>query len=87
VGAWGMLGGIVLPTVAPNGKRAVFYNAWSLEKKQPQAYREDLTRLLGLLADGKIGPARVERMALDEAAKAHQLIERGASAGKIVLTV
>lgn len=87
VGAWGMLGGIVLPTVAPNGKRAVFYNAWSLEKKQPQAYREDLTRLLGLLADGKIGPARVERMALDEAVKAHQLIERGASAGKIVLTV
>lgn len=86
VGAWGMLGGFVLPALIPDGKRAVFYNAWSREKKEPHAYREDLVVLLGLLAQGKIGPPSIEQLPLAEAVKAHELIERGAPVGKIVLT-
>jgi NADPH:quinone reductase-like Zn-dependent oxidoreductase len=86
-GAWGMLGGIVLPKLLPDGKRTVFYNAWSLEKKLPNAYREDLSTVLGLLAEGTIGPLRVKAIPLADAAEAHHLIEHDSPVGKMVLTV
>ena len=48
-------------------------------------YRKTLTELLGLLAAGKIKPVVAERIPLVEAARAHQLLERGGYAGKVVL--
>ncbi len=70
----------------PDGKKALFYgdtprfvekgNAW---------YRETLTALLNLLAGGKIKPVVGERIPLAEAPRAHELMEKAAATGKIVL--
>ncbi len=86
VGVLGFLGGIVLPKLVPDGRSTTFYNAWSLEKSRPHAYREDLTAVLRLLAAGKIEPVLARILPLDEAAEAHRLLENAAVAGKIVLT-
>jgi NADPH2:quinone reductase len=51
-------------------------NAW---------YRETLSELLDLLAEDKIKPIVAERIPLHEAAHAHELLERGGYAGKVVL--
>jgi NADPH2:quinone reductase len=52
------------------------HNAW---------YRETLAELLNLLAEGKIKPVVAERIPLAEAARAHEMLERGGYAGKVVL--
>jgi NADPH:quinone reductase-like Zn-dependent oxidoreductase len=71
-----------LVRLAPNGKRALTTpdiskpNAW---------YRETLAELIGLLATGKIKPVIAERIPLSEAVRAHELLDRGGYAGKVVL--
>ena len=52
-------------------------NAW---------YRRTLAELLDFLAAGKINPVVAERIPLAEAWRAHELIEQGSYAGKVVLT-
>jgi NADPH:quinone reductase-like Zn-dependent oxidoreductase len=86
LGARGFLGGIILAKLIPDGRRKVFYNAWSLEKAHPEAYREDLSQVFDLLAAGRIAPLVASTLPLEEAAKAHQLLESAAARGKIVLT-
>lgn len=86
VGARGFLGGIVLPKLVPDGRRTVFYNAWSLDKKAPAAYREDLAAVLDLVAEGAVEPTIARTLPLAEAPEAHRLLERSAVVGKIVLT-
>ncbi len=54
-------------------------------KKNKQWYRNTLTELLDSLAAGMIKPVVAERIPLAEAARAHQLLERGGHAGKVVL--
>ncbi|MFN2300154.1 MAG: zinc-binding dehydrogenase [Anaerolineales bacterium] len=49
-------------------------------------YRRTLAELLDLLAAGKLHPVIAARIPLAEAARAHQLLESGAYAGKVVLT-
>ncbi len=51
-------------------------NAW---------YRKNLSELLALLAEGKLNPIVAERFPLEEAAKAHEFLEAGKYAGKVVL--
>ena len=48
-------------------------------------YHETLAELLDLLAAGKLKPVVAERIPLVEAARAHELLERGGYAGKVVL--
>jgi NADPH2:quinone reductase len=66
----------------PDGKKAPLApdlgkdNAW---------YRKTLAELLDLLAAGKIKPVVAERIPLAQAARAHELLERGGYAGKVVL--
>jgi len=66
----------------PDGKRAPLTpdlgkeNAW---------YRSTLAELLDLLAAGQIEPVVAARIPLAEAARAHELLERGGYAGKVVL--
>jgi NADPH:quinone reductase-like Zn-dependent oxidoreductase len=48
-------------------------------------YRETLGELLDLLADGSIKPVVAERIPLVDAVRAHELLERGGYAGKVVL--
>lgn len=48
-------------------------------------YWETLARLFDSLADGKIHPLVADRIPLHEAARAHEFLERGRYAGKVVL--
>jgi NADPH:quinone reductase-like Zn-dependent oxidoreductase len=82
---FGFLMGVFGPKLIPDGRTTTFYNAWSLEKKEPQAYREDLTRLLDMLAAGEIKPIIARTLPLSEARAAHELLEKSAVSGKIVL--
>ena len=72
----------ILLGLIPDGKRAPFSpdlakdNAW---------YRDTLMKLLDLLAKGSIKPLVAGRIPLGEAARAHDLLERGEYAGKVVL--
>jgi NADPH:quinone reductase-like Zn-dependent oxidoreductase len=52
-------------------------NAW---------YRKTLAELLDRLAAGQIDPIVAARIPLAEAARAHELLERGGYVGKVVLT-
>jgi NADPH:quinone reductase-like Zn-dependent oxidoreductase len=69
-----------LLTLIPDGKQARMPpdagKAWN---------RETLATLLDSLAAGRIKPMVAERIPLAEAARAHELLERGGHAGKVVL--
>jgi NADPH2:quinone reductase len=73
---------VILLKLVPNSKQTLLSpdlgedNAW---------YRETLTELLDLLAAGQLKPVVAERIPLAEAARAHELLERGGYAGKVVL--
>jgi NADPH:quinone reductase-like Zn-dependent oxidoreductase len=75
---------MALLKLIPGGKQATSIpdlgkdNAW---------YRRTLTELLDLLAAGRIKPVVAERIPLAEAARAHELLERGGYAGKVVLVI
>ena len=69
-----------LLALIPDGKRAPMSpNAGEGEQ------RESLVALFKLLAAGKIKPVVTERIPLAEATRAHELLERGGHAGKVVL--
>jgi NADPH2:quinone reductase len=53
--------------------------------RDPDAYREDFHALLGLLREHKINPVIAERLPLADARRAHELLERTAATGKLVL--
>lgn len=65
-----------VPATPDLGKFAASHHAW---------YRETLTELLDLAAAGRLRPVLAERIPLAEAARAHELLERGGHAGKVVL--
>lgn len=73
--------------ILPTGRSTTFYSIGPLRQKQPDWFSEDLTRLFGLLAQGKIKPIIAARMPLAEVRHAHELIEQAGAQGKIVLTV
>ena len=70
--------------LVPDGRRAPMHVEKSAQKHNAW-YRETLTELLELLAAGTIEPVVAERIPLVEAARAHELLERGGHAGKVVL--
>jgi NADPH2:quinone reductase len=53
--------------------------------RDPDWFREDFLALLELLRADKIHPVVAERLALTEARRAHELLERSAAKGKLVL--
>ena len=73
---------IGLLKLLPDGKRVP--TAPDLSKDNA-GYRKVLGELLGLLKAGKIKPIVAARIPLVEAARAHELLERGGYAGKVVL--
>ena len=73
--------------ILPNGRSTAFYSIGSLRKKHADWFHADLTELFNLLAQGKIKPVIAERMGLAEAARAHELVERAAVKGRVVLIV
>src|SRR5215218_3301994 len=78
-------GRIALWNALPNGKKATFYTIYTLKKKHPEWFKEDLALLLGLLAEGRIQPIVAERLPLEEVVRAHELMESARVRGKLVL--
>jgi NADPH2:quinone reductase len=68
--------------ILPDGKKSMSIPDLG---KDNDSYRQTLTELLELLAAGKIKPIIAERIPLSEAARAHELLERGGYAGRVVL--
>jgi len=69
----------------PGGKRARAYSINVMRARQRAWFREDLERLFGMLAAGKIRPRVAERIAFEEVAEAHRRLEAGGLDGKLVL--
>lgn len=69
----------------PGGKRARGYSINVMRARHPAWFREDLERLLGLLATGAIRPRVAERISFDEVTDAHRRLEAGGLEGKLVL--
>jgi NADPH:quinone reductase-like Zn-dependent oxidoreductase len=69
----------------PGGKRARFYSINVMRAQHPTWFREDLERLVGLLATRTIRPRVAERISFDQVAEAHRRIEAGGLEGKLVL--
>jgi NADPH:quinone reductase-like Zn-dependent oxidoreductase len=67
--------------VLPNGRRATFYYV----KRWPRYFREDLSTVLSLLADGKIQAHVARRMPLERASEALEFLASGKASGKVVL--
>jgi NADPH:quinone reductase-like Zn-dependent oxidoreductase len=55
------------------------------EPQNAEQYREDFGALIELLRRGAIHPIVAERLPLSEARRAHELLERTAATGKVVL--
>ena len=53
--------------------------------RYPDWFREDFVVLLELLRRGEIHPVVAERLPLSDARRAHELLERTAATGKLVL--
>jgi len=73
---WGML--------SPR-RRVIAYRIQKLRIDHQDWFREDFRVLLGLLRADKIHPAVAERLPLSEARRAHEMLERSAAKGKLVL--
>ena len=75
--------------IAPNGKKAVFYNIWGGHRTRPVSFRAhqrvDLSAVLDLLAQGVLVPQVAARVSLVDAAEALQIAESRTKIGKVVL--
>ncbi len=68
----------------PDGKSVRFVGL--IPENLRDSYREDLTRLVTYLVQGKISPLISRTFPLSEAAEAHRYLENGEATGKVVLS-
>ena len=71
--------------VLPGRKRVVPYSIQTLMRLKPAMFREDLIALFDLLHAHKIKPLIAQRLPLNEARHAQELLGQGGVTGKIVL--
>ena len=69
----------------PGRKSMVPYSIQWLMRFEPARFRQDLLALLDLLKQGKIKPLIAQRLPLEEARNAHEMLGEGGVLGKIVL--
>jgi NADPH:quinone reductase len=80
------LGGfIVCNWFKPGRKSMVPYSIQWMMRFKPAWFRHDLLALLDLLEQGKIKPIIAQRLPLEEARRAHEMLGEGGVLGKIVL--
>ncbi|AZS20900.1 MULTISPECIES: medium chain dehydrogenase/reductase family protein [unclassified Caulobacter] len=68
-----------------SSRGVVGYNVTSWRNARPGPYREDLARVLSLIAEGAIQPKIAKVLPLSEAGEAQALLQSAKLAGKIVL--
>ncbi|SFI31594.1 medium chain dehydrogenase/reductase family protein [Jannaschia pohangensis] len=71
----------------PNGHATAFYSIGAMRRKHPGWFREDQTRLFGMLAEGRIDPVVAEIVPLSDVRRAHARVEAGEIAGKLIFRV
>ncbi|MDG4650157.1 medium chain dehydrogenase/reductase family protein [Roseibacterium sp. SDUM158017] len=71
----------------PNGQATAFYSIGAMRRRHPGWFREDLAALFALLTAGRIAPVVAEVLPMDRVREAHERIEAGGVAGKLVLRV
>jgi NADPH:quinone reductase-like Zn-dependent oxidoreductase len=76
-----IFGRVLLWNALPNGRRATFYYV----QRWPSLFREDLSKVLSLLAEGKLEARVARRMPLERASEALGLLVSGKVSGKVVL--
>ena len=76
VALWGLL--------SPR-RRVLAYRIQKLRIRHQDWFREDFAALLELLRRGEIHPVVAERLPMSDARRAHELLERSAATGKLVL--
>jgi NADPH:quinone reductase-like Zn-dependent oxidoreductase len=69
----------------PNGHATAFYSIGAMRRKHPDWFRDDLATLFEMLAAGRIDPVAAEVLPLAEVRRAHERVEAGEVAGKLVL--
>ena len=69
----------------PGRKRMVPYSIQWLMRLKPQWFHHDLQTLLEMLKQGRIKPLIAQRLPLEEARRAHEMLGEGGVHGKIVL--
>jgi NADPH2:quinone reductase len=69
----------------PGRKSMIPYSIQWWMRFKPAWFRHDLLTLLGLLKQGKIKPLIAQRLPLEEARRAHEMLGEGGVLGKIVL--
>jgi NADPH:quinone reductase-like Zn-dependent oxidoreductase len=85
----GVYGRLALWSLAPNGRRAIFYNFWAGKYIHSKRFwlrlASDLTSVFSLLGEGAITPHVAASMPLAEAGAAMTLAESRTAYGKVVL--
>ena len=71
----------------PNGRSWKFYDIGGTREKHPDWFREDMTRLFGMLERDEIEPVTSKRFSIDEAPLAHEKLDRGGIRGRLVLVM
>jgi NADPH:quinone reductase-like Zn-dependent oxidoreductase len=67
------------------GRHAVWYSITDRRLTHPEDFKADMATLFGLLRDGAIHPAVIDRLPLSAARDVHARIDAGGLGGKIVL--
>jgi NADPH:quinone reductase-like Zn-dependent oxidoreductase len=76
---------IVRNWLKPGKKRMVPYSIQWLMRLDPKRFQRDARTLLDLLKAGKIAPLIAQRLPLEQARRAHEMLGEGGVLGKIVL--
>lgn len=80
------LGGYIIRNWFKRGRKSMTpYSIQWLMRFKPAQFRQDLTTLLALLQHGEIKPLIAQRLPLDQARRAHEMLGEGGVIGKIVL--
>jgi NADPH:quinone reductase len=75
----------LLANVLPDRRRVMLYQVAKLRDLHPEWFRADLGVLMTLLAEGHLAPLVAERVPLEDARRAHEVLGRGGIAGKLVI--
>jgi NADPH:quinone reductase-like Zn-dependent oxidoreductase len=76
---------LTLLKVLPGNRQATFYSITDLKRQHPDWFHADLNAVFSLLAEHKIKPVISDRLSITEAEKAHELLDRSAVHGQLVL--
>jgi NADPH:quinone reductase-like Zn-dependent oxidoreductase len=76
---WGALSSLF------SGRHAAWYSITDRRLTHPEEFKADMVTLFGLLRDGAIHPAVIDRLPLSAARDVHARIDAGGLGGKIVL--